>query len=301
MAKRYGGKFSPDDSALDVKASEPVNVFRNRKVVKPYLRAKILFFVPLPLLFSGIGELRAGDAMGMIGELGALALLMLSPWMLREGLKAEDAYNERKIARPPAIPRKTFAAVLSGAGVALAAWQGWGQPLLTSVLFGGMATLAHVLTFGLDPMKKKGITETNAFDAERAAKAIEKAEATLQEIHEAAARFNDRALEARVDRLIASVREMIKTVEEDPRDLSRARKFLGVYLHGARDATVKFADLFTRDRNSAARGDYESLIDDLESKFNAQRQTLLLDDRSDLDIEIEVLRERLQQEGLRAR
>ncbi len=308
MAKRFGGKFSPDlqdgpatGQRDEVRAPQPQNPFRNRRVAKPRLRANLLFFVPLPLLFSGIGELRAGDAMGMIGELGALGLLLLAPWLLREGLKAEDAYNDRKIARPPAIPRKAFAAVVTGAGVALAGWLGWGQPLLTAALFGVIAAGAHVASFGLDPMKKKGIDDTNAFDAERAAKAIDKAEATLAEIDEAARRFGDRALEARIDRLGNAVREMFKLVEEDPRDLTRARKFLGVYLNGARDATVKFADIYARDRNSTARDDYVALIDDLESKFNAQSATLLLDDRSDLDIEIEVLRERIQQEGLRAR
>ncbi len=304
MAKRYGGKFSPQvdgDRTSTVQAPAPQNPFRNRRVAKPHLRANLLFLAPLPLLFSGIGELRAGDAMGMIGELGALGLLLLSPWLLREGLKAEDAYNERKIARPPAIPRKAFAAVLTGAGVALASWLGWGQPLVTSVLFGVIAAGAHVASFGLDPMKKKGITDYNAFDAERAAKAIEKAEATLAEINAAAARFGDRTLQARIESLSAAVREMFRQVEEDPRDLTRARKFLGVYLNGARDATVKFADLYSKDRNIEARTEYVALIDDLESRFNAQRETLLLDDRSDLDIEIEVLRERLQQDGLRAR
>ena len=304
MAKRYGGKFSPQgngDQTSTVQAPTPQNPFRNRRVAKPRLRANLLFLAPMPLLFSGIGELRAGDAMGMIGELGALGLLLLSPWLLREGLKAEDAYNERKIARPPAIPRKAFAAVLTGAGVALASWLGWGQPLVTSVLFGVIAAGAHVASFGLDPMKKKGITDYNAFDAERAAKAIEKAEATLAEINAAAARFGDRTLQARIESLSAAVREMFRQVEEDPRDLTRARKFLGVYLNGARDATVKFADLYSKDRNIEARTEYVALIDDLESRFNAQRETLLLDDRSDLDIEIEVLRERLQQDGLRAR
>jgi len=305
MAQKYGGKFSPEtrpDAANSrVEAPTPQNPFRNRRAVKPRLRATLLFFVPLPLLFSGIGELRAGDAFGMIGELGALGLLLLSPWLLREGLKAEDAFNARKIARPPTIPRKAFAAALTGLGVALAGWLGWGQPLFTSVLFGIVAAGAHVASFGLDPMKKKGITDTNEFDADRAARAIEKAETTLAEMQEAASRFGDRTLESRVDRLGATVREMFRTVEEDPRDLARARKFLGVYLKGARDATVKFADIYARNRNSAARTDYVALIDDLEARFSAQRESLLLDDRSDLDIEIEVLRERLQQEGLKAR
>ena len=53
----------------------------------------------------------------MLGELGAFAGLMLSAWLLNEGLRAEDAYDARAVARPPAIPRKLFAAVLTGASV----------------------------------------------------------------------------------------------------------------------------------------------------------------------------------------
>ncbi|MHA1128398.1 MAG: 5-bromo-4-chloroindolyl phosphate hydrolysis family protein, partial [Alphaproteobacteria bacterium] len=241
------------------------------------------------------------DALGMLGEFGALTILLLSAWLLREGMKAEAEFEARKIARPPAIPRKAFAAVLSGIGVFTAAWLGWGQPMISAIIFGALASGAHVFAFGLDPMKKKGMSGRNAFDNERAAKAIEKAEVTLAELNAAAAHFGDRALEARIERLGASVREVFRAVEDDPRDLTRARKFLGVYLTGARDATVKFADLYSRNRSTEARDDYVALISDLETSFHTHREVLLLDDRQDLDIEIEVLRDRLQQEGLKTR
>ena len=67
---------------------------------------------------------------------------------------------------------------------------------------------------------------------------------------------------------------------------------------GARDATVKFADIYARTRDAQARADYAALLDDLEQNFDARTQSLLLDDRSDLNIEIDVLRERLQREGV---
>lgn len=41
---------------------------------------------------------------------------------------------------------------------------------------------------------------------------------------------------------------------------------MGVYLKGARDATIKFADLYTRNRATAARADYEELLNDLQKK-----------------------------------
>ena len=50
-----------------------------------------------------------------------------------------------------------------------------------------------------------------------------------------------------------------------------------------------------------ARADYEALLTDLEQNFAARTQKLLLDDRSDLTVEIEVLRERLDREGVHPR
>ena len=133
------------------------------------------------------------------------------------------------------------------------------------------------------------------------ARAIDQAEALVRQTVDAAKRIGDRQLEGRVDRLCDQARDVFRAVERDPRDLARARTFLSVYLLGLRDATAKFADVWNRSRDAVARRSYEDLLGDLEKSFTAQRTHLLEDDRSDLDVEIEVLRERLQQDGLMAR
>ena len=104
---------------------------------------------------------------------------------------------------------------------------------------------------------------------------------------------------ARVEQFQATARAMFRTVEEDPRDLSAARRYLGVYLLGAKDATVKFAKLYGQSHDPSVRADYTALLDDLEANFTAKNQKLLSDSRTDLDIEIDVLRDRLQREGIR--
>ena len=57
---------------------------------------------------------------------------------------------------------------------------------------------------------------------------------------------------------------------------------------GARDAKVKFADHYAQTRDAAARTDYEALLTDLETT------AFLSNNRSDLDVEIAVLRDRLK-------
>ncbi|NBQ28548.1 MAG: hypothetical protein EBU18_11400, partial [Rhodobacteraceae bacterium] len=72
--------------------------------------------------------------------------------------------------------------------------------------------------------------------------------------------------------------------------------YLSVYLQGARDATIAFADLYGRTGDDQAKADYLALLDDLEGNFAARTQKLLADDRTDLTIEIDVLRDRLARE-----
>ena len=304
MAERYGGKYSPDPVKPGAKPgveAPPPGPFRNRRARKVSLRARAMFLLPLPLLFAGFGAIGRGSAPEMLGELGGFAGLMLSAWLLNEGLRAEEAYDARAIARPPAIPRKLFAAVLTGASVFLVGLLSLGQGLAGALAFGVVAGAAHLVAFGVDPMRKKGLEGVDEFSTERVARAIDEAEALLRQVTDAAARIGDRRLEGRVERLCAQAREVFRAVEQDPRDLSRARTFLSVYLLGLRDATVKFADVWSRSRDPESRTQYEALLGDLETSFTSHRTLLLRDDRSDLDIEIEVLRERLQQDGLIAR
>lgn len=291
MAKRYGGKYSPDGSSG---ASEPAGTFEGARVDPVDARVNVLFIPPIPLVFMSFND----GALGLTLGLCAAGLMFLAAWLLREGLRAEAAYDARKVARRPAFPRKITASLLTGLGVAVAAFKN--EPgVIAPILFGAVATALHGLTFGIDPLKNKGMEGIDTFQQNRVARAVEAAEAHLSAMSDAVKRANDRQVEARVERFQASARELFRTVEEDPRDLTGARKYLTVYLQGARDATVKFADIYSRGRDDHARGDYLSLLDDLEANFTARTRKMLLDDRSDLTVEIEVLRDRLQREGVR--
>ena len=299
MAQKFGGKYSPGGPKGDAQAAQ-ADPFRGRPAAKVSILARLMYVWPLPLLLTGIGAM--GRPVEMIRELGAFAVLILAAWLLNEGIRAKNEYDARKIARPPAIPRKMFAAILVGAAVTVAAYSGLtALSPISAGLVGIVASAAHLIAFGFDPVKKKGMTGHDDFASERAASAIDKAEVTVRETLDAARRIGDRQLEGRVERLMASAREVFARVEEDPRDLPRARKFMTVYLAGARDATAKFADVYSRSKDADARAKYESLLSDLETNFADKREQLLLDDRTDLDVEIEVLQERLQREGVRSR
>ncbi len=172
---------------------------------------------------------------------------------------------------------------------------------LRPIVLGRLGAGLHFAAFGIDPLRDKGMEGIDTFQTDRVARVVDEAEKHLAAMRDAIRRAGDRRLNARVDGFPATAREMFRTVEEDPRDLTGARKYLGVYLLGARDASVKFAELYARGRDPQARKDYEFLLDDLEQTFTARTERMLLDDRTDLDVEIDVLRERLEREGVRTR
>jgi hypothetical protein len=297
MAKRFGGDHSPKGP---VNAPAPSRPFAGRAVQPSRLRVTLIYLAATPLLLAAMTKMMGGNAAAMLANLLGFALIVGGAGLIGEGMKAETAFNARKLARPPAIPRKLFGAIAIGLGVGVATIMGWGLGLVNTAIFSAIGAGAALITFGMDPMRKKGMSGVDEFQLNRVATVIETAEDTVRQMIDAAARIPDRVLEGRIDALAVAAREMFRVVEDDPRDLASARKFMTVYLTGARDATVQYADLSRRGGNAAARADFEALIGDLERSFEAQREKLLLDNRSDLNVEIEVLRERLQREGVNA-
>ena len=157
----------------------------------------------------------------------------------------------------------------------------------------------HVSAFGIDPLTSKGMEGVDSFQKDRVARVVDEAEKHLAAMNTAIARAGDRKARDRLAQFQDTARTLIRTVQDDPRDLTGARKYLSVYLLGARDATIKFADIYASTGDAQARADYLALLDDLDKNFAARTQKSLLEDKTDLNIEIDVLRERLSREGVR--
>lgn len=289
MAERFGGKYSPGNARSDAGpgvGTDPGAVPRSKAAG----RTRALFLPPF--LFAALAF--KGEPRVLIMGLAACGILLLSAWLTQQGVIAQDAYDARKVARRPAIPRKAFAAVLMGVGLYVGAIVA--QPVIYAILLGLAGVILHVGAFGFDPMRDKGMEGVDSFQVERVAKAVDDAEALLAGMKDAILRAKDTALQARVAKFSGIARGLFRSVEGDPGDLTAARKYLSVYLIGARDATVKFADAYAQARDPKIRADYETLLGELETTFAARTESLLQGSHTDLDVEIQVLRDRLKLE-----
>ncbi len=295
MARRFGGKYSPDGQASP--SPPPAGRRRAQVRVDPAgFRSNVMFVPPVILILATLGGGAGSLTFGLLGA----ATLGLGAWLLRDGMRAEAQFAARKVARRPALPRKILAAALAGIGAALATLAHIDTvDLLSPVLYGLCAAGLHIVAFGIDPLRSKGMDGIDTFQQDRVARVVDEAEKHLATMRDTMRRAGDRQAARRLEGFILTARDLIRTVEEDPRDLTATRKYLGVYLRGARDATTKFADIYARTQDPQAKADYLALLDDLDQNFAARNRKSLLEDRSDLTVEIDVLRERLSREGVR--
>ncbi|AXC48455.1 hypothetical protein DRW48_00945 [Paracoccus suum] len=293
MAVRFGGQFSPGAKEPE-EASVPLRAAPGHLRHRLESRTAWITAAASPLLMTAFFQ----DPAGMAANFAGFGIIAAGMMLTREGLQAEAAYDARRVARRPAYPRKLFGGVLTGLGLAIGA----AEPgaLAGAGIIGLVGGALHWLSFGGDPMRDKGMSDTDAFQQDRIARIIAEAEAHLAAMQTAVQRTGDPAIEDEVARFAATARGLFGRLEDNPTELASARRYLGVWLLGARDATIKFADIFARTRDSASRGAWQALMGDLTTEFAARSARMIEGGRTDMSIEISVLRERLAREGLAA-
>lgn len=285
MAQRYTGTHSPGASASKMPRPQKAS-----KALGYGVRMTLLSAVPLVLGMRSIFQGASGLALG----LGAAAIMGLSLWLLRDGLKAQAAYEARSVANRPAIPRKIFAAVLWGIGLAGAVLVS-GQ-VTAAALMGLIGTALFIASFGIDPLQAKGMDKVDERQFDRASRAIDQGRAALAEMRSLIAPLRARDLQDKLAQFTATAETLFERIYHDPRDLTSARRYLTLYLEGARDAARQFAVLYAAKPTDTAKADFIALLTDLDQNFARKTESLIENDTQDLSIELDVLRDRLARE-----
>lgn len=265
------------------------------------IKGILLFILPLPVLITAIASLLRGAVFDTLVTAGAFAMFILGAAIARKGFKLQGEYERRKIARAPSTPFKTVAALLISSTTGVLNW--WTEhfaitSLPESVLVAAVTFLGFALYYGLDPRRDKtggisiGVTIDEVLDA------LEAANVKIEAIEKARRKISNPEFNARLQRITAKAREVLNSIEEDPTRLSRARKFLKVYLDGTQRVTEGYARTHQGEKPVALETNFSRVLDSLEQTFNEQHLKLLEDKHFDLDVQIEVLETQLKREGV---
>ncbi|MEE9303014.1 MAG: 5-bromo-4-chloroindolyl phosphate hydrolysis family protein [Thiotrichaceae bacterium] len=263
------------------------------------LKGVLLYFLPLPVLIAAIVSLVQGNFWKTIILAASFTGFMLAAIIARHGLKIESTFERKKFAKAPGTPYKTVAAIILGSTTALTAYFATEHGLFSSLLTGAAALLGFMFSYGLDPRKDKTGNISLGVTAEEVIEALEAAEIKISGLVSAKRSIKNLDFNKRLDRIIAKARDILAVIEEDPRDLQRARKFLKVYLTGAERVAQKYAQTHKREATTDTLDEnFGRVLDSIEETFNTQHTKLKENDQFDLDVQIEVLETQLKREGI---
>jgi len=162
--------------------------------------------------------------------------------------------------------------------------------------------------------KLKGITFEKAVEAwtnninewydlkatpEEVIEALNEAEKKIEAIEDARVSIYNFELNQRLRDIVKEAKGVLKLIEENPNDLYRARKFLVVYLDGAKRVIEGYAKTKKEgDENRELEEKFRKILDTIENNFKQQRQKLKENAIENLDVQIEVLKKQMKYEGV---
>ena len=264
----------------------------------PSSKGILVFLLPLPVLFAAIASLWRGNLGGLFDNTVCYGLFLGGALLLRRGLRSEAEYDRRRVARAP-WPLKTIGGGVIALTTGLTAWTSAHYHPVMAGAFAVVALVGCYLTYGFDPRAAKRFTDNDGVDTtDRVLDALAQAETSIAAIEQATRDIRNAELNSRLRRIAAQARQILKMLEEDPRDLRRARKFLNVYLDGARQVTEGYAKTHGRVAAPELEDNFRRVLATIEEVFAEQQQKLLETDVTDLDVQIEVLTTQLKREGV---
>lgn len=266
----------------------------------PKTRALMLFLLPVPLLLGCLIALfRENKSTVALGCGAAFALAMMAATLMRKGVDIEGEARRRKIVRRSStVPYKMLASAILGVGIFIGAKFGSGETLIASVLLGAVATIGSVLVYGRDPSRTAPDMPAIGVTTEEVLEILNEADGKILAIEAARDRIHNVEMKDRLRNIVTGVREVMGIVEEDPRDLRRARKFLRVYLDGAQRVTEGYADTHKYGDNGQLDDNFRNVLTTIETVIGEQKQKLRENNLTELDVQIEVLQLQLEKEGV---
>lgn len=261
-------------------------------------RGLLLYFLPIALVPATFIALAKGHVLSVLVNAAGFAFYMVAAWYLRRGLQAEYVYDNSRIASPSRQPMKRIAALIASLTTVMIALVGVGHSLPVALLFGVGTFLGMYLSYGLDSEVEKKIPAAYGHAGEEIRQALEESSRIIRGIEQANGRIRNAELNRRIERICEIADNILAEIAADPRDFRRARKFLNVYLDGARQVTEGYAKTHRQTRSGELEQNFRNVLETIESTFREQHQKLLEEDLFDLDVKIEVLNTQLKREGI---
>ena len=256
-------------------------------------KGTLLYLFLIPLFIAVILALLQTNIEAFLLNSLAFALFFITAKLSSKGFTQELEYLRSALTKAPKIPYKTIAAFMLGGSTLFTAWIAGGKPFLTAVFLGIIATLGYYMFYGFDPKKDK-LDNLGDVSAEFVLETIGEAKTKLSNVEKHMDQIEDTFLYEKLNIAMVKAKNILVTIQEDPKDIRVARKFLIVYIDGIAKVTDSYVSMDEEDIKSETKEKLYSLMDDLDTRFDKELERLKNNNQFDLDVHIDVLKEQIK-------
>jgi hypothetical protein len=259
----------------------------------------ILMLLALPLALNAVLALWGGSPATVAGSAASFTLFIAAAMLARRAADAATGERGRRFAVRRRWPWKRLAGAMTALATAIAAYAAAGIDPLTALLYGIGAGAGFFMAYGWTEDGAGAPPPHSAALGDEVRAALDEGYRRLEQIEAARAQLALPEFQSRLGNISVGVERILQSIETDPENLRRARKFLSVYLDGARKVAEQYARTQGEQQSSVEREqNFRTLLVDMENTCQEQYEKLQKREMLDLDVQIEVLSQRLRREGI---
>lgn len=275
-----------------VSKAKPYKTSKSTKTF-PTMKGVLLYTFLIPLFISVILALLQTNIMAFIWNSMAFVLFFVVLKLSQKGFIQEKEYLLATLTKAPKMPYKTMSAILLGIATFFTAWIAGHKAFMTSLFLGFISTLGYYLYYGSDPKEDK-LDNLGNISAEFVLETIEEAKSKLNNINEDMKKMQDKTLLQKLEIAVKKAEHILTVIQEDPKDIRVARKFLIVYIDDIAKVVDAYSVLDEKDIDQERKENLYALVDDLEKKFNKELERLKNNNLFDLDVHMDVLKAQIK-------
>lgn len=252
------------------------------------------FYLFLPPLFLAIIlALLQRDISSFVLNIVSFGLFFATAKINTMGLANEYEYHTKTLTKAPKRPLKSIAMGLLGVSTLFTSSVAGGESLMMGVFLAMVSMVGYYLYYGLDPRVDK-IDNIGDISAQFVIETLAEARAKLSSIETDISFITDEKLYSKLKIATNKGYEIIDTIEEDPKDLRVARKFIIVYIDGIKKVTKSYTGMEEHEITDETKVKLSNLLLDVERRFDKELERLKKNNQFDLDVNIEVLQEQIK-------
>jgi len=258
-----------------------------------YSKGTLLYIFLVPLFLSVVLALFTTNIKVFILSGISFFLFLAVAHLAKKGFVEEGNYHANTFAKAPKVPYKMIAGYLLGGATFFTAFITGEQPFVKSAFLAVIATVGYYMFYGFDPKSDK-FKNLGDVSAEFVLETIQEAKKKIAHIEEDMQNIKDTLLYEKLTVAVSKSETILQTIQEDPKDVRVARKFLTVYIDGVAKVTEAYTDMDEKDITTQTKEKLHTLMDDVEVRFDKELQRLKNNNEFDLDVHIDVLKEQIK-------